>query len=46
MLAIAVTAKMWMVRPSALMCLTDPVTALNFDMAAVMVLREAERERD
>lgn len=32
--AVCLTAKMWGTRPSALLAIADPVTALAFDLAA------------
>ena len=42
--ALAVTAREFRVRPSELLAIVDPVTALNFDLAAMVVLQRLKRE--
>ena len=47
MVAVAVTAETFRTRPSELLAITDPVVALNLDMAAAAVLgREMEKATD
>lgn len=42
--ALAVTARKFHQRPSALLDIRDPLLALNFDLAAAAVLNRLDRE--
>jgi len=44
MVPLVVTAQRFHQRPSTLLAIQDPMTALNFDLAAAVVLQRIERE--